>query len=321
LKLGGGTPIAGALGMTVRAVMALAVAVAAFLSGTHIADANQWQPASVMPVGPTLPAGVSLQGVQVSVRTIQVGSTTRSYEQFLPAAALSKSAPLIVVLSGSGATLSLETGRDDLIPYAKAGKAELIYPVDYKQSWNAGGCCQQAASQNVNDVGFIKQLVTTLDPGHQRPVYLVGYSNGARLAYRFACSDPGVFDAIAAVKGDPEPGCNVTDPQDILQIAALDDDYVPYKPGEKGQESPAATVENARLRSEDKCSGAGTTTHPGSTLALTSWTNCADGTRLEFAVYSTGAHGFPAASSTQPAAAQVIWAFFTNQTTIAPVPK
>jgi polyhydroxybutyrate depolymerase len=305
------------------AIVALVVAVAAFLGGTHLAQANQWEPPSVMPIGPTLPTGVSLQGVQVSLHTLQVGRTTRSYEQFLPTTPLSKSAPLIVMLSGSGATLSLETGRDDLIPYAKAGKADLVYPVDYKQSWNAGGCCQQAAAQNIDDVGFIKQLVTTLDPGHKRPVYLVGYSNGARLAYRFACSDPGIFDAIAAVKGDPEPGCDVKDPQDILQIAALDDDYVPFKPGEKSRESPPATpaiVENEDLREQDKCSGAGTTTHPGSTLALTSWTGCGNGARLEFAVYSTGAHGFPAASATQPAAAQVMWAFFTDTTTIAPVP-
>ncbi|HEY1704219.1 MAG TPA: hypothetical protein VGG75_31380 [Trebonia sp.] len=316
MKLGSST---GAIRAFAMAIVALAVAVAAFLGGTHIADANQ-APIPVMPIGPTLPAGMSMQGIQVSLHTMQVGDMTRSYEQFLPVTPLSTSAPLIIMLSGSGATLSLETGRDDLIPYAKAGKADLVYPVDYKQSWNAGGCCQQAAAQNVNDVGFIKQLVTTLDPGHQRPVYLVGYSNGARLAYRFACSDPGVFDAIAAVKGDPEPGCDVKDPQDILQFAALNDDYVPYRPGEKGKESPAATVENARLRSEDKCSGAGTTTHPGSTLALTRWTDCADGARLEFAVYSTGAHGFPDASATQPSAAQVMWAFFTNTTTIAPVP-
>jgi hypothetical protein len=32
-----------------------------------------------------------------------------------------------------------------------------------------------------------------------------------------------------------------------------------------------------------------------------------------FAVYSAGGHSFPPPSSTQPAAATVIWAFFNHQ--------
>ena len=41
------------------------------------------------------------------------------------------------------------------------------------------------------------------------------------------------------------PGCNIIVPQKILQIAATDDTFVPYEPGEKGKESPAATVQVA----------------------------------------------------------------------------
>ena len=83
-------------------------------------------------------------------------------------------------------------------------------------SWNAGGCCGQAAQHDVDDVAFIKSLVAAVDPGHRTIMTLVddlrtvGYSNGGRLAYKLACSAPGLFDGTAVVKADPDPGCVVS---------------------------------------------------------------------------------------------------------------
>ncbi len=84
-------------------------------------------------------------------------------------------------------------------------------------------------------MAFLKALVPAVDPGHARPVYVVGYSNGARLAYRVACTDPGLFDAYAAVKGGPSPDCMVSKPVTIAQLASLDDTETPYRPGEKAR--------------------------------------------------------------------------------------
>jgi poly(3-hydroxybutyrate) depolymerase len=55
------------------------------------------------------------------------------------------------------------------------------------------------------------------------------------MAYRMACGAPGVFDAIAVAKAMPMPGCVVTHPVTILQIASLNDTAVPCKPGEHGK--------------------------------------------------------------------------------------
>ena len=89
-----------------------------------------------------------------------------------------------------------------------------------EESWNAIGCCDGAAKENVNDVGFIEALVPKIDPGHARPIYVVGYSNGGRLAYRLACTDPTLFDGMVAVKADPMPGCVVTKPQNVLVFSS-----------------------------------------------------------------------------------------------------
>jgi len=164
--------------LTVAFVLTLGVAM---FAGTNIISALQRQSYTV-------------------TYSMQAGGMTRSYEEIAPVAALPKSAPVIVVLSGIAASTDDEVTRDRLVPYVDAGLAELVYPAGYEQSWNAGGCCGGAAAAKVDDVAFLKALAAQVDPGHAHPIYVVGYSNGGRLAYRMACSAPGVFDATAVVK-------------------------------------------------------------------------------------------------------------------------
>ena len=76
--------------------------------------------------------------------SMKVGSLTRQYEVIAPTATLAKSAPIIVVLAGAAATISMEITRDQMVPYANADKAEIVYPVPIKESWNAIGCCDGA---------------------------------------------------------------------------------------------------------------------------------------------------------------------------------
>lgn len=250
--------------------------------------------------------------------SMKVGDLTRSYQTIAPVAPLPKSAPVIIVLGGIAAPLSNEITRDRLVPYVNNNKAELVYPVGYHESWNAVGCCGKAGADHVDDIGFIKALAARVDPGRTRPLDIVGYSNGGRMAYRMACTDPGLFDQIAIVKADPMPGCAVKNPQTILQIAAMDDYAVPYLPSEKGKESPAATVQVARLRAADGCGDAKVSKRFGKMMRYMVWNDCADGTRVAFGVYSVGGHNFPPPTNTQPAAAKVIWAFFTHKDAITP---
>lgn len=249
----------------------------------------------------------------ISTYSMKVGDMTRSYETIAPVAPLPKSAPVIVVLGGINAPLGSEIARDRLVPYADDDMAELVYPVGYHESWNAVGCCGKAAADNVDDIGFLKALAARIDPGHARPLDVVGYSNGGRMAYRMACSAPGVFDQTAIVKADPMPGCVVTDSQTILQIAAMDDYAVPYLPSDKGRETPPATVQVARLRATDDCGDSKVSRQFGKMVRYMVWSDCADGTRVGFAVYSVGGHNFPPPTEKQPAAARVIWAFFSHQ--------
>ncbi len=267
-------------------------------------------------------ASKKIVNVATSTRTyyLTVGGLKRSYEVIAPVSGLPGSAPVIVMLSGDGAPVSAEMTRDQLVPYASSGRAEIVYPVAVHASWNAVDCCGYAHTHGVDDLAFMKALVPAVDPGHARPVYVAGYSSGARLAYRVACTDPGLFDAYAAVKGLPSPGCLPSKPVTILHLASLDDPEATYKPGGKTTSDdpiPVITLV-ARLREADKCPASPVVTHTGS-MSLDTWSGCAAGVRLAFATWTDGKHSFPRPPYSVPAAAQVIWSFFTN-TPLAPLP-
>jgi polyhydroxybutyrate depolymerase len=264
------------------------------------------------------PAAIVKVKTSTKTYSMAVAGLKRSYEVIAPVKAPPKSAPIIVVLSGLGSTVAQEISRDDILAYATANEAEFVYPVAIAESWNAVTCCGLAATDNVNDLAFLQALVPRVNPGGARKVYVVGYSNGARMAYRVACDDPALFDGYAMVKGGPTPGCDMRKPVTILQIAAMNDPEIPYKPGDKGIEPLAMTTLVADLRAAGKCSAKNAVTHSGS-MTLTTWPACGDGTRLGFAVWKAGVHSFPRPPASVPAASQVIWSFLMK-TRIAPLP-
>jgi polyhydroxybutyrate depolymerase len=288
-------------------------------------------PAAAAKPAPTASARVasSVKGTTTTTTTysLTAGGLKRSYEVITPVKARSRTAPVIVMLAGIGAAtapgstvVASEISRDDLVPYAASGQAEIVYPEPLYGSWNAIGCCGEAAAKNINDLAFLKAVVAQVDPGHARAIDVVGYSNGARLAYRAACDAPGLFDEYAMVKGEPTAGCDVRTPASILELASVNDPEVPYKPGDHGSvESLPVTTLVGELRTATHCPTNSTVSNSGE-MTLTTWSGCADGTRIALAAWSGGVHSFPRPPGSVPAAAQVIWSFFTK-TPLAPLPR
>ena len=303
------------VGVAVTVVVALAVAGVMWLQG---GSGVSGQPAKAAKA--KVAAAVK---VPTSTKTysLEAGGLKRTYEVIAPVKAPPPSAPVIVMLSGIYSSVAQEVSRDYLVPYANYNMAEVVYPVAYDTSWNAITCCGAAAAKNVDDLAFLKALVAKVDPGHARQIYLVGYSNGGRMTFRVACDEPSLFDGYASVKGGPTPGCVMREPVDMIQLAAENDPEVPFKPAPNGKPSsqtPMTTVASD-LRTADKCAATNTKAHSGN-MTLTTWTACAGGNRIAFAVWSSGVHSFPRPPASVPAASQVIWAFFTKSA-IAPLPK
>ncbi len=107
-------------------------------------------------------------------------------------------------------------------------------------TWNAGDCCAKARDNNIDDVGFFRQMVTNITAQmniDRDKIYATGMSNDGMMSERLACEMADVFKAIASVAGpDGTKSCKPARPISVLQIHAFDDDHVLFNGG-AGQNS------------------------------------------------------------------------------------
>ena len=119
-------------------------------------------------------------------------------------------APLVLVLhggGGSGEQIGATSGFADL---ADREGFVVAFPDGTGPlrgrllTWNSGGIKVYAADQEVDDVGFLRQVVrdvqqqVAIDP---RRVFVVGHSNGGMMCHRLAREAADVFAGIAVVSG------------------------------------------------------------------------------------------------------------------------
>jgi polyhydroxybutyrate depolymerase len=147
--------------------------------------------------------------------------------------------PLVIALHGSGADGeavrhasgldAVADGRRFLVAYPNATRGTLRF---FGADWNAGACCGAAARDDVNDVAFIKALIESVAshlPVDRRRVYVAGFSDGARMAYRMACANAASIAAIGVVAGSLlDPHCAPARPVPVIAFHGTDDTEVPY---------------------------------------------------------------------------------------------
>src|SRR5262249_18460843 len=106
-------------------------------------------------------------GTRAAGQNMQGGSPLRGYQGIPPAQPPGPRLPAIVFLHGVNSDIGGEEARDGLLPLASQGRAVLVYPVGYAQSWNAGVCCGAAVQHDVDDVAFLAAVAERLagDPG------------------------------------------------------------------------------------------------------------------------------------------------------------
>jgi polyhydroxybutyrate depolymerase len=102
-------------------------------------------------------------------------------------------------------------------------------------TWNVGSCCGYARENDVDDVGFVRALLTDLEaftPVDSRRVYATGLSNGAMMTYRLAAEAPDLVAAIAPVAGAAQAeSLDPGHPVPVLHIHSLDDPRALYDGG------------------------------------------------------------------------------------------
>lgn len=235
---------------------------------------------------------------------------SRRYLLVSPAARSGGSLPVVIVLHGRDGSPTQIAGVTRMA--AVTGPALLVYPAGYGHSWNAGGCCGPAHAASIDDVAFISELAERLRSAPVRPrgVYLVGFSNGGRMAYRLACAHPHGWAGIAVVEAVPAAPCTVALGLPMVIVANRHDPFYSMdRPGRVIQgyveQSMAASV--ARWRLLDGCYRAPQPGQVGSTRVWW-WEHCRGGAPVTYVVYSRPGHYWPRPGPARPGATAMIWA-------------
>lgn len=273
--------------------------------------------------------------------SIYVGNRWRTYMTHLPTGYNpSNHYPLVLCFhGGQNGAQSAQLGwqaiayMSNLSQKADTAGFIVVYPegtvINNNRTWNAGGCCQPATTNNIDDVGFVSSLIDTLKndyPIDSLRVYASGSSNGALLCYRLACELPNKIAAIASISGTQEYfPCNPTQKMPIINFHSKVDIAVPYNGGVgQGPSGTNFTSQDSTMQlwtSLNNCATRDTVFNGGNTnYTFIRIHNCS--CQVEYHHYATsdGGHSWPSGNpnnnpvSYQVNATNVLWSFFQNYT-------
>lgn len=207
--------------------------------------------------------------------------------------------PLFVVLHGAGQDAELMTTFGGWSVAARDQHAVTAFAQGVGKSFNAGTCCGPASARDVDDVGYLDRLITTVsrqvgaDPTR---VYMIGFSNGAMMTYRYLCEGATHLLGAASLAGTNAAGCTPTRPTTFLQVSGTKDDIVPI-----GDNPASAVATLGPLEPADRAvahvADAFRCPRPSrSTLgpvSMTTWSPCADGVTVRFDVIAGLVHMYP----------------------------
>jgi polyhydroxybutyrate depolymerase len=294
------------------------------------------QSASSSPV--SAPTNSRIQGPGDYVFTLEHDGLTRTYRVHVPKGYSARPTPLVMSFHGGGG--NMEYQADDkyygLISKSESSGWIVVFPNGYSRfrggklaSWNAGNCCAAARDQNIDDVGFIRQMLKDLrgqlniDPNR---IYANGMSNGALFSHRLACEMSDTVKAIASVAGsDGTKSCNPSKPVSILEIHARDDDMVLFNGGAGKDKAYLAnfvsvkdTVENWVQRNACSTPPKRVMERPGA--FCDAYSPCRGGSEVRLCVTESGGHSWPGGTkirtgekgSTAFSATDLMWEFFAS---------
>lgn len=223
--------------------------------------------------------------------------------------------PLVVVLHGAvgdGERIADVTQFDTL---AARERFVVAYPDGVGRMWNAGFCCLAPWRADVDDVGFLESLVGFVGAGRRidpNAVFVAGLSNGAMMAYWFACNSalPAAIVAVAGTSTTDCPSPNV--PVSVMHVHGTADESVPFDGGFGATWStkyfPPVRPMLEGWRQRNRCQ-APTVTANGPLTSERS--DCESGSAVDLVLISGGGHEWPRSSDSIDAT-EAAWAFFSG---------
>jgi polyhydroxybutyrate depolymerase len=243
---------------------------------------------------------------------LRVGDELRTYLLHVPPhpprrLGFAEGYPLVIVLHGSGASGQTIRQMSHLDSLADGVGALVVYPdatrnwLGLQSGWNSGACCGAASRNAVNDVGFLRALVAHVETGlrvDRRRVYVAGFSDGARMAYRVGCELSGEVAAIGVVAGSlVTPVCKPSRPVPLVAFHGLADGELAFDDSSYATPERAGPVVSGPLppsvrfwAASNECRAALTST-PSPSVTRTTFAGCAADV-VFFAIHG-GGHAWP----------------------------
>ena len=136
---------------------------------------------------------------------IEHSGLQRCWYIFAPAG-LPSSPPLVFNLHGHGqcATNLRYMGWRTLAAQHKFILALPMGTENPEPDWNAGRCCTAASRDNIDDVGFLRRVASSLQSSHGvdlTRVYFAGHSNGCMMSQRMAYDASDFVAAVSCTSG------------------------------------------------------------------------------------------------------------------------
>ena len=191
---------------------------------------------------PTCTAGLAAPTPGDSTVSLQHGGRSRKYILHVPTG-LTAGTPLALVfdLHGAGGNGSQQKGMSGFSSLADKEHFLAVFPDGVDGYWNVDDtCCGTAGKEKIDDVGFLRTIITTLSAKtciDAARIYVSGFSNGGGLTHRMGCDAADVIAAIAPAATDlrTQP-CNAARPISMLEVRGMADSLEPYEGGLVGPE-------------------------------------------------------------------------------------
>lgn len=245
-------------------------------------------------------------------------------------------APLVLNLHGTGSTAVLEESFSGMDSASNQYRFIVIYPQAFIPSgngfvWNVPNVSLYGDGPipvgAVNDVGFLKSLVTYVEARYcidKSRVYASGYSRGGRMSSQLACDGSTIFAAVAVIAGLrlPDP-CPAIRPVPIIAFHGSADTVNPYNGSSASYWTYSVPTAAAKWATQDSCSTSSTSSNAGYSLVI--YSGCRANVKIElYSVIGEG-HEWPG-GPTQPqavtnalgpqsnavSATSLMWTFFVQ---------
>ncbi len=190
--------------------------------------------------GGALPGDVRALGPGSFELALEHGGAERTALVFVPEAVREgRPLPLVLAFHGGGGNARQFRDSNGFEAIAEREGFVVVHPdgtgrIDMR-SWNAGGCCGLAHTEEIDDVGYLLALLDELEgrlPIDAERVFATGHSNGAMMSFRLAADAGDRIRAIAplgaALLTEAGPGSR---PVRVLYIHSVDDPRALYEGG------------------------------------------------------------------------------------------